>query len=130
MTAEGHIADAWSISGAWTHLKARENGIEEIRRPSNVGSVNLGWTSPMQTFGAHLTVRYNGKMTDDNFYDVGPPVVSMDAYTLVNFGFDWSFSKTVQFYGRIENLLNKNYEEIYTYRAAGRAGYAGVRLKF
>ncbi|MEJ0100363.1 MAG: TonB-dependent receptor [Pseudomonadota bacterium] len=130
LTAEGHITEAWNVSAAWTHLDAKEDGTEEIRRPKNTGSLNLGWTSPQQIFGANLTVRYNGKMTDDNFYDVGPPVVDMDAYTLVNLGIDWRCTDKVQFYGRIENLLNRNYEEVYTYRAAGRAGYAGVRLKF
>jgi vitamin B12 transporter len=36
----------------------------------------------------------------------------------------------MQVYGRIENLLDEDYEEVFTYRTPGRAGYAGVRLKF
>ncbi len=129
VTVEGRVSEAWHVAAAWTHLDAKEGGTEEIRRPPSIGSLNIGWTSPTRTFGANLTVRYNGSMTDSNFYDVGPSPVPMDAYTLVNLAFDWRFSGSVQFYGRVENALDQDYEEIYTYRAPGRAVYAGVRLK-
>jgi vitamin B12 transporter len=128
--ADARIMRAWRLAAAWTHLDAKEDGIEEVRRPANIGSLNLGWNSATETFGANLTVRYNGKMTDSNFYGVGPDPAPLDAYTLVNLGVDWRFSGAVQFFGRIENLLDENYEESYTYRAIGRTGFAGVRVKF
>ncbi len=52
-------------------------------------------------------MRYNGKMTDSNFYAFPAEVVTLDAFTLVNLGFDWQFTGKVQFYGRVENLLNE-----------------------
>lgn len=130
LTADARVAAGWRIIGSWTHLNAKENGTKEVRRPSNIGSLNLGWNAASSPFGANLTVRYNGKMTDSNFYGVGPSPVPMKAFTLVNLGANWKFSEAVQLYGRIENLLDEDYEEIYTYRTPGRAAYAGVRLKF
>jgi len=129
LTAEGRIADAWRISVAWTHLNAKENGIEEVRRAPDIGSLNLGWISPQKAFDANLTVRYNGRQTDDNFTGVGPSPAPLAAYTLVNLNLNWRYTDKVQFYGRIENALDQHYEEVYTYRAAGRAAYAGVRMK-
>ena len=35
-----------------------------------------------------------------------------------------------EIFGRIENALNKNYEEIHNYNTTGRAAYAGMRIRF
>jgi vitamin B12 transporter len=75
-------------------------------------------------------VRYNGRMTDSNFYGVGPFPAPLQEFTLVNLAMDWRFSEAVQVFGRVENLLDESYEESFTYRAMGRTGFAGVRLKF
>lgn len=130
LTADARLARGWRVAAAWTHLDAKEDGVAEIRRPSNIGSLNLGWRSAAEAFGANLTVRYNGRMTDSNFYGVGPSPAPLDAFTLVNLDVDWRFSKALQFYGRVENALDQHYEETYTYRAVGRAAYAGARVKF
>jgi vitamin B12 transporter len=130
LAVNGKVSASWNVAAAWTHLDARENGVAEVRRPPDTGSLNVGWSSPARTFGANLTVRYNGAMTDSNFYEFNAPDVSMDAFTLLNLGLDWNFTGNVQFYGRVENVLDEDYEEVFTYRASGRAGYAGVRLRF
>lgn len=130
LTMDGRITADWNVAAAWTHLKAEENGVEEVRRPPDIGSLNLGWSSPAKAFGANLTVRYNGRMTDSNFYAFNAPNESMDAFTLLNLGLSWNFTDKVQFYGRVENLLDEDYEEVFTYRASGRAGYAGARVRF
>ena len=33
-------------------------------------------------------------------------------------------------FGRVENLLGTDYEEIFSYGGAGRAAYGGVRVAF
>jgi vitamin B12 transporter len=130
LSADARLMRGVRVAAAWTHLRAREDGVREIRRPSNVASLNLGWRSDAEVFGANLTVRYNGRMTDSNFYGVGPSPAPLQEFTLLNLAVDWRFSDGVQFFGRVENLLDEHYEENYTYRAMGRTGFAGVRLKF
>jgi vitamin B12 transporter len=39
-------------------------------------------------------------------------------------------TETAQIYGRIDNLLDEQYEEVWTYGSAGRAAYAGLRVSF
>ena len=36
----------------------------------------------------------------------------------------------VEVYGRIENALNRHYQEVYGYNTAGIGAYAGVKIKF
>lgn len=127
---EGLVLDDWRVTAAWTHVNASEDGTREIRRPANIGSLNIGWTSPAKAVDANVAVRYNGRMTDSNFYGVGPSPVPMQAFTLVNVNFNWHVTGTMQFYGRVENAFDEDYEEIYTYRAVGVGFHAGVRLRF
>jgi vitamin B12 transporter len=78
----------------------------------------------------NLTVRYNGEMLDNNFTGIGPARATLGEFTLVNLGADFSLNERAQLYGRVENLFDEDYEEVFSYRTAGRAGFAGVRLKF
>ncbi|MEO6186092.1 MAG: TonB-dependent receptor [Steroidobacteraceae bacterium] len=129
LTAEARLAQ-WRVAAAYTDLNARENLVREVRRPATIASVNVGWRSAPGQLGTNLTVRYNGRMLDSNFTGVGPSPVALSSYTLVNLGVDWKFSDSTQLYGRIENLLDADYEEVYTYATPGRAAYLGVRVKF
>jgi vitamin B12 transporter len=36
----------------------------------------------------------------------------------------------VQFYGRIDNLFDENYEESWSYATPGLSGHAGVKFTF
>jgi vitamin B12 transporter len=126
---QARLAPSWRVDASYTYLHARENGVEEVRRPPHIASLNIGWRTPEDRGGVDLTVRYNGSTLDNNFTLVVPdPLVRLPSYTLVNLGADWKVTKTVQIYGRVENLLDENYEEVFTYRTAGRGGFFGVRL--
>jgi len=124
------LGTSWTVDAAYTDLNARENGAEEVRRPPHIGSLNVSWRAPQDRLGVNLTVRYNGETLDNNFTGVGPSRITLAEYTLVNLGADYRLSDKAQIYARVENLLDEDYEEIYTYQTAGRAGYAGVRFTF
>jgi vitamin B12 transporter len=98
-----------------------------VRRPPHIGSANLSWRNGDGRFGANLTVRYNGEQEDLNFTLSGPPQVKLPSYTLVNIGADYRINDMWQLYGRVENLFNAQYQEVYTIRSPGVAAYAGLR---
>ena len=123
---------AWSIDAAYTYLDAEENGLEEVRRPPHIASLNLAWSASADRFGVALTVRYNGVTFDSDFTDPFDfnKRVELPSYTLVNLGADWKLSDSTKIYARVENLLDEEYEEVFTYRTAGAAVYAGARFVF
>ncbi|MEO6078379.1 MAG: TonB-dependent receptor [Steroidobacteraceae bacterium] len=129
LTAEARIAQ-WRVAAAYTHLNAREAAVKEIRRPDTIASLNVNWRALSDQFGVNLTVRYNGDMLDNNFTATGPARVTLESFTLVNLGMDMRLSDRTKLYGRIENLLDEKYEEIYTTATPGRAAYVGLSLKF
>ena len=117
---------------AYTWLKAEENGVKEVRRPKHVASFNTTIYSADQRFSGTLTVRYNGRNTDVAYTDPTyvPVLVSMKEYVIVNLGADYKISDRIAIYGRVENLLGEDYEEIFSFATAGRAAYGGVRVNF
>ena len=121
------IGREWRIDLAYTYLHALENGEQEVRRAPNIASANIAWRGGNDRYGANLTVRYNGEQKDLNFTLSGPPRVTLPSYTLVNLGADYRINQMWQIYGRVENLFNAKYEEVYTIRSSGIALYAGVR---
>ena len=128
--ANVQLSDAFSFGGAYTHLDAKENHVKEIRRPSTIASANLTWHAPADRGSATLTVRYNGDMTDTDFSAFPARTVTLKSYTLVNLAGAWSVTDQVELFGRVENLTDETYQEVYGFNTPGRAAYAGVRARF
>jgi vitamin B12 transporter len=127
------IGEQWRVDGSFTYLDAKEStGLEEVRRPPHIGSLNVGWRTPSSKVGVDLTVRYNGSTLDNDFTFNAPLSgrTRLDSFTLVNLGGDWRVSDMIQVYARVENLFDEDYEEVYTFKTPGRAEYAGVRVTF
>jgi vitamin B12 transporter len=114
---------------AYTYLHAIENGQKEVRRAPHIASFNLAWRAPADRYGANVTMRYNGEQTDNNFTLSGPPHVRLPSFTLVNIGADYRLNDRFDVYGRVENLFDDRYEEVYTIRTMGRAFFAGIRAR-
>lgn len=120
------------LDAAYTYLDARENGVTEIRRPKHVGSINLTTFSADERFSGTLTVRYNGRQDDIAFTDpsFAPVSVSLQEYVLVNLAAEYALTPAIALFGRIENLTDERYEEVFSYATSGRAAYGGVRVRF
>jgi vitamin B12 transporter len=103
---------------------------QAFRRPKDIASANVTWAPKTLPVTTTLTVRYNGKQTDYAFNsDFDRLVVDLKSYTLVNLNATYDITKHVQVFGRVENLLDKTYQEVFAFATPGRAVYGGVRLK-
>ncbi|TXC71147.1 TonB-dependent receptor [Sphingomonas ginsenosidivorax] len=117
---------------AYTWLHAREDGAIEVRRPKHVASVNTTVFSRDKRFSTTLTVRYNGRQADVAYTDPSyvPVRVSLQEYVLVNLAADYKLTDRLSVFGRIENLANEDYEEVFSFATPGRAAYGGIRANF
>ncbi len=129
MFASVDLDNGLRFDGSYTYLDAKEGGAEEVRRAPHIASGTLSWRGMDEKSGAFLSVRYNGTQKDTQFLPDFPfsTAVTLPAFTLVNMGADWRWNEQIQVFGRVENLFDKQYEELFSYRAAGRAFYVGVR---
>jgi vitamin B12 transporter len=117
---------------AYTYLKAREDGTVEVRRPKHIASVNTTVFSADQRFSSTLTVRYNGRQADVAYTDPSymPVNVSLQEYVLVNLAAEYKVSEHFSVFGRLENLTDEAYEEVFSFATPGRAAYGGVKARF
>ena len=124
-------AGPWRVDAAYTHLHARTNGAEAVRRAPDIASVNVSRTGAWGSVTA--TVRYTGPQTDRTYTDptyVTTPTVRLAHFTLVELAGEAKLTAHLSAFARVENLLGERYEEVFSYRGAPRAGYAGVRARF
>ena len=128
VSARADLTHGFKATGAYTYLDSRQDGAPEIRRARNIASVNLDWRSGDDRVGAHVTARYNGDQLDTDFASF--QTVRLPDFTLVTLGADYRLTPALQLYGRIENLLDQDYQEVFGFREPGRAAYAGVRAAF
>lgn len=117
---------------AYTYLNARENGTVELRRPKHIGSFNTTVFSMDKRFSSTLSVRYNGRQDDNAFIDPSfvPVRVSLQEYVLVNLNGEYRLSDRFSVFGRVENLFNERYEEVFSFATPGRGAYGGVKARF
>jgi len=56
--------------------------------------------------------------------------VALDDYAAIDVTASYDLSPALQIYGRLENLGDEDYQEVFGYNTSGRAGYLGVRFNF
>jgi vitamin B12 transporter len=122
----------WSLNAAYTYLRAREDDLEEVRRAPHIASAALNWDGPDDAFGATLVVRYNGNARDLAFTDPSfiPLRVTLQDFVLVNFNARARLSQGVNLFGRIENLLDERYEQVFSFVSPGRTALIGIEARF
>ncbi len=134
VTARARIVDGPDFVGSYTWTLGEDaSGTELVRRPKHIASANLNYR--FQLFGhrgsVNLGVRYNGEQ-NDFFFDPSftRSVVRLDDFTLVNFAATYEVHHKVEIFARVENLLDEDYQEVFTFGAPGIAGFAGLRVEF
>lgn len=120
------------LRAAYTFTDGEDaTGTDLIRRPRHMASLNVNYTFLDDKAQANLGIVYNGTQKDwawDNLFNRYD--VDLAAYSLVNLAASYQVTETAQIYGRVDNLFDKRYEEVWTYGSAGRAAYAGLRVGF
>ncbi len=111
------------------------DGIRLTRRPRHIASLNGTYLFNIDQRPArfNLGLRYNGTQNDtvfDSFSPVTTHTARLQEYTLLNAGFAWDLRDNIQLFARGENLLDKNYQDVFGYGTPGRAVYAGIRVNF
>lgn len=133
LSASATLIEDLSLNASYTWTDGHDpDGDTLVRRPSHVASASLNYRFAAQRANLNLALQYNGKQ--DDFVFKAPfferDRVTLDAYTLVNLAVSYRLSANIELTGRIDNLLNKDYQEVYGFQSPGIAGYLGVKGQF
>ncbi len=116
-------------SYTYTRAEDKQSGERLIRVPRDRASVSAKWR-PVQKLNLSSSVRYVGAF-DDRYFDLGMFAVQdvrVASSVVVDMAGAYQVSERVQLFGRIDNLLDEDYEEIAGYGTAGLSAYGGVRV--
>ncbi len=120
-----------TIWAAYTYTDSKQpDGQIEVRRPRHVGSAAITYSPRAAAGSLTLAVDYNGRQEDLDFRQFTSARVSLRDYTLVRLAGQYNLTRNVSLTARVENVLDQDYEEIFSYRPSGRAYYAGVQARF
>lgn len=131
--ARAILMDGMSVGLAYTYLKAREfDGKEEVRRAPHSGRADINYAFAGGKGNLNLAAVYNGEMKDIAFSALtfSSERVTLDEYWLVTAAASYRIAPGVELYGRVENLLDDDYQEIFGFESAGVAAYGGVRISY
>jgi vitamin B12 transporter len=118
------ILENLSLAGNYTYNDTETfTGDNRAFRPKHLGNLGLRWAPLDERLVLGLNVRLSRDSQDLEGSD-------LDDYELVAFNASYLLGHGVEIYGRVENALDKDYEEFPTYNTSGRAGYAGLRYSF
>jgi vitamin B12 transporter len=126
------VIENLTVRGSYTYLSAHEpNGLVEIRRPHHSGSLGLDYAFAGGRGNAFLDATFNGEMEDLEFIFSTPQTrVMLDSYTVVNAGASFWVTDNAQVFGRVENLFDEQYEEVFGFNTKGITGFLGLRINF
>jgi vitamin B12 transporter len=126
------LGAGFTLDAAYSYLDAKENGVEEVRRPNHIASAALTWQAREDRASATLVVRYNGATPDVAFTDPSfrPVRVELADYTLVNFNARVKLTEAIGAFARVENLLDERYEQVFSFVSPGRSAAVGIEARF
>ncbi|MDQ3187359.1 MAG: TonB-dependent receptor [Pseudomonadota bacterium] len=120
-----------TVSVAYTYTNARQpDGQVEPRRPRHVASAAVTYSLSHALGAITLAADHNGRQEDLDFRSFTSSRVTLRDYTLVRLAGNYAVTRNIRLTARVENLLDQDYEEVFSYRPSGRAFYAGVQASF
>jgi vitamin B12 transporter len=86
------------------------------RRARTLGA--LSWNQPLGAWRLGADLRFSGARRDG--------AKRLGGYEVLDLSARYAFSKDLSAYGRIENLLDRRYQTVYSYNQAGRGVFVGL----
>lgn len=133
-TGSARLSEALTLDASYTYTDATEpapggGDRHEVRRPWHTAALNLDGKWLSGRLGLNLGIAYTGDR-EDVYFDGSftPHRVELDNYTLVTVAASYDITRQISVYGRVENALDSDYEDVYGFNTPGAAAYLGLRL--
>jgi vitamin B12 transporter len=120
----GEITSDLSYRLTGTYVDARNETTNErlSRVPRLAGAFNVTW-APLGGSSIYAELVAQGDQDNSTFDDL-----TVAGFGVLNLGGEWQAGKNWSLFGRVENLLDKEYQEVLFYGTPDRSYYAGFRV--
>jgi len=122
------LSELVGLQGNYTYNDTQSTlGDQRPRRPENIANIaiNIRLAENRLTMLANLRVVRGSK---DNIFAVG--TVDLDDYEVLDISANYQLTPSVNFFGRIENAMDEDYQELTSFNASGASVYAGIKYQF
>lgn len=117
------------VSYTYTDTEDKATGEDLLRRPKNKLGINANYQF-LEKGNINVGYIFVGERDDLDFNTFPATRIKLDNYQLVNLAVSYAITDYFQISGRIENLLDEDYEEILGFGTPGLSGFAGVKVSF
>lgn len=130
LSGQAEVMDGLNLGATYTWMSTRDaDGAELVRRPKHAASLtaNYGFLEKKRA-NINVALIFNGQQQDVAF---GPlRRVVLDDYLLLNVAASYRVNDYVELFARGENLLDQEYQEVFSFGTPGIAAYGGLRISF
>src|SRR5437868_13394830 len=124
-----------ALMGSYTYLDAEKTDNSDIsqpkgsrlpRRPSNEVYFSASYLS-FKKLRTVVEAKFVNAREELNF---GLPNFDIEDYSFVNIAAEYDVTPHFSIFGRVDNLTNEHYSEVFGFPALGRVAYGGVKVRF
>lgn len=116
------LTDHLDAAANLTWLDSRDGNDQALARtPEWTADISLNWR-PRADVDAALVLIHNGEETDS--------YGTVDAWTRADATVNWRVNDKLTVFGRLENLTDTDYQQVFGYGTPGRSGRVGFRVAF
>ncbi len=131
---KANLMDNLTVKTNYTFTETKdesENSVDKnmplLRRPKH----KIGFLTTYKFFNKgsiSVELIYVGKRDDKDFSTFPAARVELPDYTIVNLAAQFDVTRWLTVTGRIDNLFDKDYEDVLGYATPGLSGYAGIKV--
>jgi len=127
--ADWQLTDVTALFANYTYTDTLdvENNRELLRRPRHKASLGITRSFDCERASLSMYAVYVGPRLD---FDAIGSLVTLDDYITFNLSGRYRLSCAWELYGRVDNLFDNDYEEVFGFATSGIAAYGGVRVSF
>jgi vitamin B12 transporter len=123
------LGEGISTRFSYTYLDSRDDstGDQLLRRARHKAAVDLAF-SPVDRLTAAVGGVFVGVREDNDFSTFPASRTELASYLLINIAVDYAVTEGVKLFARIDNLFDREYQEVLGYGTLGAAGYGGIKV--
>ena len=126
LSARVSITPQWDVNGNYTYNQATQVDRQpRLRRPRHLANAGVSYYGLDDRLTLSTFYRFSRNAVDTNSMQQR---VALDTFGVFDVSASYQINDFLNVYARLENALDKNYQEVYDYHTPARAAYAGVKI--
>jgi vitamin B12 transporter len=116
------------VAYTYTDTENKETAESLLRRPRNKSSLTLVY-SPTERLRMQLQWRVYSARFDNDFSAYPPTRTALGGYAITDIALSYKLGDSTEVFGRVDNLFDKEYQDVLGFGTMGAAAYAGLRVE-